>query len=56
MPSISMFNELTLLCEPVSETKKVSDFLEQLSDPSLATAKENVLGDLARLENFHACQ
>jgi hypothetical protein len=49
-------NELALLGEPVSETKKVSDFFEQISAPSLATAKENVLVDLAKLENFHACQ
>jgi hypothetical protein len=49
-------NKLALLGEPVSETKKVLDFLEQISAPLLATAKENVLGDLAKLENFHACQ
>jgi hypothetical protein len=49
-------NKLALLGEPVSETKKVSDFLEQISAPSLATAKENVLGDLVKLENFQACQ
>jgi hypothetical protein len=36
-------NELALLGKPVSETKKVSNFLEQISAPSFATAKENVM-------------
>jgi hypothetical protein len=43
-------NELALLGEPVA------DFLEQISAPSLTTAKENVIGDVAKLEDFHTCQ
>jgi hypothetical protein len=49
-------NELSLLGEPVSESKKVTDFLAGTTAPSLSTAKENVIGDVAKLENFDACQ
>jgi hypothetical protein len=45
-------NELALIGEPVSETKKEADFLEQISAPLLTTAKENILGDVAKLEDF----
>jgi hypothetical protein len=48
-------NELSLLGEPVSESKKVTDFLAGITVPSLSTAKENVIGCVAKLENsMHA--
>jgi hypothetical protein len=49
-------NKLALIGEPISETKKVADFLEQISAPSLTMVKENVLHDVAKLEDFHTCQ
>jgi hypothetical protein len=39
-----------------SESKKVTDFLAGTTAPSPMTAKENVIGDVTKLENFHACQ
>jgi hypothetical protein len=50
------YNKLSLLGEPVSESKKVTDFLAGITAPSLTTAKENVIGDVTKLENFDACQ
>jgi hypothetical protein len=49
-------NELLALGETISETKKVRDFLQNISDPKLATAKTVVAGDPAKLENFELCQ
>jgi hypothetical protein len=49
-------NELLALGESISETKKVRDFLQHISDPKLATAKTVVAGDPAKLENFELCQ
>jgi hypothetical protein len=49
-------NELLDLDEPVSETKKVTDFLKGIRDPTLNTGKSIVLGDPAKLENFEMCQ
>jgi hypothetical protein len=50
-------NGLNLLGEPISESKKVTDFLAGITAPSLSsTAKENVIGDVTKLENFDACQ
>jgi hypothetical protein len=49
-------NELSLLGEPVSKSKKVTNFLAGITAPSLTTAKENVIGDVTKLENFDACQ
>jgi hypothetical protein len=49
-------NELSLLGKPVSESKKVTDFPAGITTPSLTTAKENVIGDVTKLENFDACQ
>jgi hypothetical protein len=48
-------NKLSLLGEPVSELKKVTDFLAGITAPSLSTAKENIIGDVAKIENFDAC-
>jgi hypothetical protein len=49
-------NELLDLDEPVSETKKVTDFLTGIRDPNLNTGKSIVLGDPGKLEDFEACQ
>ena len=49
-------NELLDLDEPVSETKKVTDFLKGIRDPNLTTGKSIVLGDPAKLEDFEKCQ
>jgi hypothetical protein len=42
-------NKLNLLGEPISESKKVTDFLAGITAPLLSTAKENVIGDVAKL-------
>jgi hypothetical protein len=49
-------NELNLLDEPISESKKVTNFLAFISATSLSTAKENVIGHVTKLENFHTGQ
>jgi hypothetical protein len=49
-------NELLDLDEPVAESKKVSDFLKGIRDPTLVTAKSVVLGDPAKLDDFEECQ
>jgi hypothetical protein len=49
-------NVLNLLGEPISESKKVIDFLAGITAPSLSTTKENVIGDVTKLENFDVCQ
>jgi hypothetical protein len=49
-------NELLDLDEPVSETKKVTDFLTGIRDPNLNTGKSIVLGDPGKLEDFEDCQ
>jgi hypothetical protein len=48
-------NELKGLGEPVSETKKVSEFLKYISDPTLQIM-QIVMGDPAKLDNFELCQ
>ncbi len=50
------YNTLTELNEGVPETKKVTDFLAGITDPRLATAKDLILGDTAKLGDFEACQ
>ena len=52
----SAHNTLADLEEPIAETKKVSDFLAGITDPRLNTAKDLVMGDRAKLDNFEACQ
>ena len=42
--------------EPVSESKKVTDFLKGIRDPNLNTGKSIVLGDPAKLGDFEECQ
>ena len=49
-------NELLDLDEPVSESKKVTDFLKGIRDAGLNTGKSIVLGDPAKLGNFEECQ
>ena len=48
--------ELLDLGEVISESKKVDDFLKGILDPRLKTAKENVLGDSSKYENFNIAQ
>jgi hypothetical protein len=50
------YNTLADSDEAVPETKKVTDFLAGIGDPKLANAKDLILGDLAKLQNFEACQ
>jgi hypothetical protein len=52
----SAHNELLDLDEPVSESKKVTDFLKGIRDPTLNTGKSIDLGDPAKLGNFKECQ
>jgi hypothetical protein len=52
----SAHNELLDLEEPVSESKKVTDFLKGIRDPSLNTGKSIVLGDPTKLGDFDECQ
>eukprot|EP00978_Attheya_sp_CCMP212_P021063 scaffold61103_cov38-Attheya_sp.AAC.1 len=49
-------NELHDCKEPVSDTKKVSDFLQGITDPTLANGITNVYGDTAKMTSFFACQ
>jgi hypothetical protein len=49
-------NELEACREPVPETKKVTDFLGGIADPSLNAGLANVYGDVAKLQSFEACQ
>jgi hypothetical protein len=49
-------NELFDLEEPVSESKKVTDFLKGIQDPSLQVGKTVILSDPAKLGDFDECQ
>jgi hypothetical protein len=49
-------NKLLDLDKPVAKSKKVSDFLKGICDPTLVTAKSVVLGDPAKLNNFEESQ
>jgi hypothetical protein len=49
-------NTLLDLNEPVPETKKVADFLAGITDPRLSNAKDLILGDAQRLQDFESCQ
>lgn len=42
--------------EPVPETKKVTDFLAQIRDPTLEASIKVVLGDRTKLNSFELCQ
>jgi hypothetical protein len=49
-------NTLLNLNEPVPETKKVTDFLAGITDPRLSNAKDLILGDAQKLQDFESCQ
>jgi len=49
-------NTLADLDEPIPETKKVTDFLSGITDPRLNNSKDVILGDVAKLQDFEACQ
>jgi hypothetical protein len=49
-------NTLADLGEPVPETKKVTDFLSGITDPRLNNSKDVILGNVAKLQDFEACQ
>jgi hypothetical protein len=49
-------NTLADLGEAVPETKKVTDFLAGITDPPLSGAKDLVLGDAQKLQDFEFCQ
>jgi hypothetical protein len=49
-------NTLAELDEAVPETKKVTDFLAGITDSRLSNAKDLILGDPDKLQNFEACQ
>jgi len=42
--------------EAVPEAKKVTDFLSGITDPRLSNAKDLILGDPQKLQNFELCQ
>jgi hypothetical protein len=44
------------LDEPVSKSKKVTDFLRGIQDPELETGKVTVLGDQVKLGSFQEMQ
>lgn len=52
----SAHNTLAELNEPVPETKKVTDFLAGISDPRISNAKDFILADPTKLNDFEACQ
>jgi hypothetical protein len=49
-------NTLADLDEPVPETKKVTDFLAGITDSRFSNAKDLILGDVQKLQNFEVCQ
>jgi hypothetical protein len=49
-------NTLADLGEPVPETKKVTDFSAGITDSRLSNAKDLILGDAQKLQNFEVCQ
>jgi hypothetical protein len=53
---LESFNELESCEEVVSESRKVTLFLDNITDNSLATAKSVVFGDRAKLESFQECR
>ena len=54
--NLKSHNELADCNESVSDTKKVSDFLEGITDPTLASDLGNVYGDRNKLTSFQECQ
>jgi hypothetical protein len=52
---LTSHNKLNILGEPISESK-VTNFIAGITAPLLSTAKENVIGDVKKLEDFNAFQ
>jgi hypothetical protein len=52
----SAHNTLSELNEPVPETKKVTDFLAGINDSRHSNAKDFILADPTKLNDFEACQ
>ena len=52
---IRAYAELEKLEETVADTKKVSDFMDHITDPRLTSTKQIVLGDPVKNENFERC-
>jgi hypothetical protein len=52
----STHNTLAELDEAVPETKKVTDFFAGITDSRLSNAKDLILGNPDKLQNFEACQ
>lgn len=53
---LAAHNELDLLGEPVPASKKVTDFLNGISDDRLDGAKDHILGDPTKSGSFDAAQ
>lgn len=51
----SSYAELEELTEMVSESKKVTDFLQGISDPRLKSCKDIIVGDPVKNANFTTC-
>lgn len=49
------YNVLLDCGEPVPETKKVTDFISRITDPTLQAAISNVWGDQTKLSSFTEC-
>jgi len=49
-------NTLAELDETVPETKKVMDFLASITDPRLSNARDLILGDTQKLQDFKDCK
>ena len=48
-------NELFDCGDPMSEARKVTDFLEGIDDPTLDNAKDVIYGDDAKMNSFELC-
>jgi hypothetical protein len=48
-------NTLAELNEAIPETKQVTDFLAGITDTHLTNAKDLILGDIQKLQDFEAC-
>jgi hypothetical protein len=49
-------NKLLDLDEPVPESKKVTDFIKGIRDPTLSMGKTAIYGDVTKLGDFEECQ
>ena len=53
---LHVHNELDYRDEPISESKKVKDFPDGTEDDRLENAKDNIMSDEERLNNFDMMQ